>query len=268
MFETLFAHAPIWLIGPSLFLLLCLAAQAGYRLQRWIDLRSPNGGDKGSGAGQVLGVSLGLMSLLLSFTFSIAIDRYDARRTLVLVEANAIGTAYRRVDILAEPLRTALIVQFRDYTRVRIGFYEAGDDEAKLADIDHQTGVLQNQMWVTTTQAVRSLPNTDFTAALMESMNHMFDQTPARKAALAAHIPAAVLVGLTVLLVTNALMLGAVLGENRRRHTFLALLLLVLLSFTMTLVVDIDRPRQSHVRINQGPLLDLRAAMLSETGGL
>jgi hypothetical protein len=263
MFDLLFNRAPIWVIGPGLFMLLCITAEAGFRLQRWLDRRSPAGEEKGGGAGQILGVSLGLMSLLLSFTFSIAINRYDTRRSLVLEEANAIGTAYQRADILAEPLRTALIGPLRDYTQVRIAFYDAGEDEAKLANIEQRTGALQSQLWTTTGQAVHTLPNTDLSASLMDAMNHMFDQASARKVALAAHIPVAVLFSLTVLLLASAVMLGAVLGENSRRHPLLALMLLALLSFTMTLIIDIDRPRQHHVLINQGPLLDLRAALLS-----
>lgn len=263
MFDLLFNEAPIWVIGPGLFLLLCGVAEAGFRLQQWLDCRSPAREDKGGGAGHILGVSLGLMSLLLSFSFSIAIQRHDTRSRLVLEEANAIGTAYQRADILAEPLRTALIGPLRDYTQVRIAFYEAGDDEAKLTDVERRTGTLQNRMWATTGEAMRTSPNTDLSAALMEAMNHMFDQATARKVALASHIPIAVLFGLTVLLLASAIMLGAVLGEDRRRHPLLALMLLALLSFTMTLIVDIDRPRQHHVRINQAPLLDLRAALLA-----
>lgn len=128
MFDLLFNRAPIWVIGPGLFLFLCVAAETGFRLQQWLDRRSPAMDEKGGGAGHILGVSLGLMSLLLSFTFSIAISRYDARRALVLEEANPIGTTYQRADILPEPLRTALIGPLRDYTQVRIAFYEAGDD--------------------------------------------------------------------------------------------------------------------------------------------
>jgi hypothetical protein len=263
MFDLLFNEAPIWIIGPGLFLVLCAAAEAGFRLQRGLDRRSPAREEKGGGAGQILGVSLGLMSLLLSFSFSIAIQRHDTRSRLVLEEANAVGTAYQRADVLAEPLRTALIGPLRDYTQVRIAFYEAGDDEAKLANVEQRTGALQSQVWATTGQAVRSSPGTNLPALLMEAMNHMFDQATARKTAYASHIPIAVLFGLTVLLLASAVMLGAVLGEDRRRHPLLALTLLALLSFTMTLIVDIDRPRQHHVRINQAPLLDLRASLLA-----
>jgi hypothetical protein len=263
MLDLLFNRAPIWVIGPGLFLLLCVTAEAGFRLQQRLDRRSPAREDKGGGAGHILGVSLGLMSLLLSFSFSIAIQRHDTRSRLVLEEANAIGTAYQRADVLAEPLRDALIGPLRDYTQVRIAFYEAGDDEAKLANVEQRTGALQSQLWATTGQAVRTLPSTDLPALLMEAMNHMFDQASARKTAFASHIPVAVLFGLTILLLASAVMLGAVLGEDRRRHPLLALMLLALLSSTMTLIIDIDRPRQRHVRINQGPLLDLRAELLS-----
>ena len=84
MFGLFFNHAPVWLIGICFFIGLAIAAELGFRVQTWLNGRSPAQTDKGSGSGQILGVSLGLMSLLLSFTFSIAINRYDTRRALVL----------------------------------------------------------------------------------------------------------------------------------------------------------------------------------------
>ena len=263
MLDQLFNQTPIWLIGAGLFVALCLAAEAGFRLQHWLDRRWPAGEDKGGGVGQILGVSLGLMSLLLSFTFSIANNHHDTRKALVLAEANAIGTAYQRAELIDEPVRGMLIAGLRDYTQARIAFYEAGDDRAKLAAVEQRTGVLQGQLWASTGQAVRSLPGSNVSGLLMEAMNHMFDQASARKTAMAAHVPVAVLFGLTVLLQASAVMLGAALSEDRRRHPLLAMMMLALLSFTMTLIVDIDRPRQHHVRVNQAPLLDLRAALLT-----
>ena len=263
MLDQLFNQTPIWLIGAGLFVALCLAAEAGFRLQLWLDRRWPAGEDKGGGVGQIFGVSLGLMSLLLSFTFSIANNHHDTRKALVLAEANAIGTAYQRAELMDEPVRGALIAGLRDYTQARVAFYEAGDDRAKLADVEQRTGALQGQLWASTGQAAHSVPGADVSALLIEAMNHMFDQASARKRAMTAHVPMAVLFGLTVLLLASAVMLGAALGENGRRHPLLALMLLALLSFTMTLIVDIDRPRQHNVRVNQAPLLDLRAALLA-----
>lgn len=261
MLDVLFTETPIWVLGPAFFILLAVAAELGFRLQRWLDRRSPGREHKG-GSGQILGVALGLMSLLLSFTFSLAINRYDTRRALVLEEANAIGTAWQQADILPEPFRASLVEPLRDYTGVRIAFFEAGNDQSKLADVERRTGVLQVRLWAATSRVVDAHPNRNQSAALMNAMNHAFDLAPARKIALAARIPTAVLASLSVLLLASAVMLGAVLGGNGRRHALLSSLLLVLLASTITLIIDIDRPRQHHVRVNQAPLLDLRLAML------
>jgi hypothetical protein len=263
MLDLLFNRTPIWLFGVGTFVVLCLTAEAGFRLQQWLDRPASAEEVRRGGVGQILGVSLGLMSLLLSFTFSIAVNRHDARRVLVLGEANAIGTAWLRADLMAEPYRTSLEQTLKDYVQVRVGFYEAGEDQAKLDAVEQKTDALQRQLWATTGQVVRSSANTELSTALMEAMNKMFDLAPAQKAALAAHVPIPVLTTLSVLLLASALMMGAVLGDLGQRHLLMTLMLLAVLSAVMTLIIDIDRPRQSAVRVNPGPMLDLRQTLLA-----
>ena len=203
MLDLLFNRTPIWLFGVGTFVVLCLVAEAGFRLQQWLD--RPASAEVGrAGVGQILGVTLGLMSLLLSFTFSIAVNRHDARRVLVLAEANAIGTAWLRADLTGEPYRTSLEQTLRDYVQVRVAFYEAGENEAKLDAVERRTDALQRQLWATTGQVVRASANTELSTALMQAMNDMFDHAPAQKAALAAHVPIPVLTTLSVLLLASA----------------------------------------------------------------
>ena len=263
MLDLIFNRTPIPLFGVGTFVVLCLVAEAGFRLQQWLD-RPASPEERGrNGVGQILGVTLGLMSLLLSFTFSIAVNRHDARRVLVLGEANAIGTAWLRADLVGEPYRTSLEQTLRDYVEVRIGFYEAGADMAKLDAVEQRTDALQRQLWATTGQVVRASPNTELSTALLEAMNEMFDKAPAQKAALAAHVPIPVLTTLSVLLLASALMMGAVLGDLGERHLLLSAMMLAVLAVTMTLIIDIDRPRQSAVKVNPGAMLDLRQTLLA-----
>jgi hypothetical protein len=268
MLDLLFNRTPIPLFAVGTFVILCLVAEGGFRLQGWLDRRrAPDPNAKSGGTAQILGVTLGLMSLLLSFTFSIAVSRHDARRELVLGEANAIGTAWLRTDVTPEPWRTTLEQSLRDYVQVRVAFYEAGDDAARLDAVDRRTQALQAKLWATTGQVVRGASNTELSASLMEAMNAMFDHAPARKAAMAAHVPIAVLATLSVLLLASVAMMGAVLGDFGRRHVLMTVMLLAMLSATLTLIIDIDRPRQSSVRVNQGPLLDLRQTLLATEEG-
>jgi hypothetical protein len=269
MLELVFSHIPIWAFGVGTFVVLGLVTEAGFLLQRGLDRRAraveAKVESKAGGPTQILGVTVGLMSLLLSFTFSIAVNRHDARRVLVLSEANAIGTAWLQADLAAEPYRTALEQTLKTYVQVRVDFYEAGDDQATLAQVEQQTSALQAQLWATTGQVVRGSPNTEYSAALAGAMTNVFDHAPARKAAMAARIPVAVLATLSVLLMASAAMLGAVLGEDGvRHHRLLWLVLLAMLAVTMTLIIDIDRPRQSHVRVSQTPLNDLRLQLIDE----
>ncbi len=257
---TELAAYPIWLFGVSAFVILCATAEAGYRLQRWLD--RPSSGEKSRiGVGQLLGVTLGLMSLLLSFTFSIAVTRHDARRVLVEGEANAIGTAWLRADLAAEPYRTALEQTLRDYVQVRVGFYAAGEDEAKLDAVEQQTAALQRQL--TTSQVVRTAASTEYSIALMQAMNDMFDHAPDQKTALAGHVPIGVLTTLSVLLLASALMMGAVLGDLGQRHLLMTLMLLAVLSAVMTLIIDVDRPRLKRTPVNPAATLDLRQTLLA-----
>ena len=269
MLELLFNRTPIWAFGAGAFVVLGLVTEGGFLLQRRLDRRALAAeaglAAKAGGPAQILGVTLGLMSLLLSFTFSIAVNRHDARRVLVLAEANAIGTAWLEAGLADEPYRTTLEQTLKTYVQVRVDFYEAGDDEARLAAVEQRTSALQAQLWATTGQVVRGSPNTEYSAALMGSMTSLFDQAPARKAAMAARIPTAVLSTLSLLLLASAAMLGAVLGEGGgRRHRLLWLVLLAMLAVTMTLIIDIDRPRQHHVRVSQAPLNDLRLQLIDE----
>jgi hypothetical protein len=262
MLDLLFNRTPIWLFGVGTFVVLCLVAEAGFRLQQWLD--RPASGETGrAGVGQILGVTLGLMSLLLSFTFSIAVNRHDARRVLVLGEANAIGTAWLRADMAAEPYRTTLEQTLQTYLAVRVAFYDAGENQAKLDVVEQKTAALQHELWATTEQVVRASPNPELSASLMQAMNDMFDHAPAQKAALAAHVPIAVLTTLSVLLLASALMMGAVLGDLGERHVLLSLMMLAVLSATMTLIIDIDRPRQSNVHVNPAAMMDLRQRLLA-----
>jgi hypothetical protein len=261
MLDLLFNRTPIPLFAVGTFILLCLVAEGGFRLEGW--MHRPGAAAKTGGTAQILGVTLGLMSLLLSFTFSIAVTRHDARRELVLGEANAIGTTWLRADVAPEPWRTSLEQTLKAYVQVRVAFYEAGEDQAKLAEVDRRTQALQTQLWATTGQVVRGTPNTELSTALLESMNAMFDHATARKAAMAAHVPIAVLTTLSVLLLVSVTMMGGVLGDLGQRHILMTLMLLGMLTATLTLIIDIDRPRESGVQVNQAPLLDLRQMLLA-----
>ena len=145
---------PLWQIGLVLLVLLIAAQQVAFFLRRRLAKGKPLE-EKHDGTGYLLSGVVGLMGLLLAFTFGAADSRFDARRLLVLEEANAIGTTYLRIQALDDAPRAELSNLMLRYSQARLGFFAAGDDETKLAASYVQTDALQDRIWAATTKAVR-----------------------------------------------------------------------------------------------------------------
>ena len=250
---SLLHTAPLLLIGVALALGLFLAEELGHRCHAMFGRK---GGDKidGDGAGHLLGAALALLGLLIAFTFSMAASRYDARRSLVVDEANALSTTYLRIQTLDEPLKGRLSALVLDYGEVRRAFFAVGDDAARLAAVDQKTDALQARIWADTVAAVRAAPAATVNPALLQTVNETFDLATSRRAALDARVPAAILRSLVIYALVAAGMLGYVLAANGRRHVVASTALFVLIAVAITLILDLDRSRSGTVTVSQAPL--------------
>ena len=135
------AMAP-WQVALTLIVLLLIAAEMGFRFGHRHH-KATNDPTR-SQMGTIEGAILGLLGLLLGFTFAMAVSRYDHRKELVLEEANAIGTTYLRASLLPEPQSTTIKDLLARYVDVRLDFYRAGSDPRQLADsLDRATALQQ-----------------------------------------------------------------------------------------------------------------------------
>jgi hypothetical protein len=203
-------NAPIWQIGLLLVFAMLAASLAGEWLSR---LRKRAAAESaGAGEGYIVSATLGLLALLMGFTFSLAVERFEARRVLVLEEANAIGTTYLRAQML-EPVDRARISQMLiDYTDNRIALAKAPRDriEPLLAKNDQ----MLTDLWSATLAAWPSIKTLDFSSSFLETMNNMIDLDASRKAARLARVPTAVFFVLFVYVITSAGVLGYA-GANK-----------------------------------------------------
>lgn len=250
-FET-----PIWIIPVVMLVVMALAWELGSRLrQRATARRKETEAD--DGPGQVLTGVLGLLALLVAFTFGLALNRYEARRDLVVQEANALGTAYLRASLLDQPapLRTLL----RRYARERLtyGLLEGPPKAAAAARADQ----LQAQVWAEANLQLRPVRTTVISNLVLTPLNEAFDLAAARKAVLAARIPLTVLVVLWLYAAVAAAFMGYVIGGRPRSNRGAALVMYVLLSLALGLIMDLDRPRGGSIRVSQKPMSDVVAAM-------
>lgn len=184
-----------------------------------------------------------------------ASDRYEARRTLVLAEANALSTTYLRVQALDEPFRSRLSQGVVAYGQARQDFFAAGEDARKLTAAEAETDSLQARLWADLMPAVRGAPTATINPALLETTNELFDLASSRQAALEAHVPDAILRSLVVYAWVAAAMLGYGLASIGRRHFVASVALFVLVSLAVTLILDLDRPRAGSVTISQTPFV-------------
>jgi hypothetical protein len=234
----------------AVFTMLCY--EAGFRLGRWWQERTP--GEQEGPTGMLVGSILALLAFLLAVTMGMASDRFDTRRALVLAEANSIGTTYLRAGYLPEPASSQIRELLRQYVPVRITLTDPNDLQA---DIDRSIQI-QAQLW-TIAEGVARSNGSDVVALFIESLNDTIDMHESRVTArLYARVPETVLL---LLIGGAALSLGMVgynAGLTKRRSLLSAVVLVVALGAVIMIVVDLDRPREGFIQVSQQPLLDLQ----------
>jgi len=247
------------LVYCAMLLLFLLAAELGFRLGRRERLGSPE--PVRSHAGTIQGAVLGLLALLLGFTFSLSSTRFEARKLLVGAEANAIGTAQLRAALLPAPYAAELNKLFLPYLDVRIGFLAAGTDEAAIDAVARRTQQLQTAMWVQATAAADADPHSVATGLTLSALNDMFDMTTKRSAALNNRVPDSVLRLLLFVAIVSFALTGYTLGLSETRALKLTLMLATLVAAVIILIVDLDSPRSGLVQVSQQSMLDLRQTL-------
>lgn len=257
-FAAWLAATPLWGIALALLLAMIVAALCGHFLrQRSRRQPAPGTEDKEDHQGFVLSSVLGLLALLLGFTFALAVDRYETRRGLVLEEANAIGTAYLRTQLLDEPHRTRISTLLVQYTDDRLQIAQASTDEARrLYGRDQR---LVTELWAATVAAFPTIRGIDFSSAYLDSVNAVIDLNESRKASRQAKVPHEVYLVLFIYIITTAGVLGFSLDARPGRSA--ATILFLLLTLSLILIIDIDRPVGGGINESQKPMEDLRASL-------
>jgi hypothetical protein len=205
--------------------------------------------DSTGSTGTVDATIFGLMGLLLAFTFSGAASRWEWRRNLIVQEANDIGTAYLRLDLLPPESQPQLRDTFRKYVGARLAIYR------KLPDIDAakkelaRAQVIQDQLW---RQVVSAAKDSDSPAVMMlvlSNVNEMLDITTTRTAATQAHLPGIVFAMLGATVLACSLLAGYNMAWNQHRSWVHIASYTILVSVAVYLILELEYPRLGFVRI-------------------
>jgi hypothetical protein len=250
---------PLWSLTLFSFLLLWASMEGGYRLGRWRHAHTPDERDQPVAA--MVSSILGLLALVLGFTFSFAASRFEARRQAVLDESNAIGTTYLRTRLLPEPHRSETAKLLREYTATRLKVTNL----AELTEAITESERLQGLLWTQACEAAEMQPNPVTTGLFVQSLNDVIDMHATRiLVGLRSRIPLVIwltLMGLSMLGMT-AVGYQAGLTTTRRSPTMLGLILAFVC--VLYLIADLDRTHEGWLRISQQSMRDLQHSMESE----
>ena len=190
-----------------LFFATLLCWELGRRIGRHRSIADPDGWQAGTGV--IEGAAFGLLGLILGFTFSGAATRLDARRHYIVDEANAIGTAWLRLDLVSPSAQPAMRETMRAYVDARIATYRAVPDLSAVRREAARASDLQNRLWSQAVAAVRSPEVRGATEQLlMPALNDMFDIASTRLAARLIHPPLVIYAMLFALVIAAALLAG------------------------------------------------------------
>jgi hypothetical protein len=256
MIERFLPSLPLSLDAVVLVVLCLISAEFGrWMSKKFVARQTSAAAEKSDAEGYVIGSVLGLFAFMVGFTFSIAVDRYDARRSWVANEATSIQAAYLRADMFDEPFRSRLQATLRAYAQIRI--LPEGLPDERMDRLLARSDALRQRLWEETRAAAFPVRNDDQGAYLIDAVNEVLAVGSRRELAGVTNIPGRILDSLLIYLVVSAGMLGYVAVNEPARVRVTAALLYVLMSFAVVLILDIDRPRSGSIQVSQEALQDL-----------
>jgi len=204
-----------------------------------------------------------LLGLLMAFAFSGAATRFDTRRQHIVTEANAIGTAWLRLDLLAPEAKTELRGLFRDYLDARLAVYRSLPVVPGASTEFERSEKLLSQIWQRSVHHIGTEGPTATTTLLLGALNEMIDVTTVRFVAMHTHAPTIVFVLLIIMALISSLLAGAGMAGTGRTEWMHMVCFALTLAATIYLIIDLDAPRQGLIRIDRFDqvLYDLRASM-------
>lgn len=220
--------------------------EVGYRVGRRRIAQNP---DVVAGVGVIEAAVFGLLGLLLAFQFSNAQNRLEFRRDLIVQEANAIGTAYLRLDLLPPDAQPPLRDLFRRYTDARIAVFDSLPDLETAERKLKEAGAMQEQIWSRAVAAARSDPSPATRQLVIPPINDMIDITTTRTVATINHVPLAIVALLLLVALSGAALAGHAMAVRRKGRSILhALVFAVVVASTLYVMIDLEFPRFGLVR--------------------
>jgi len=252
--EHLLDRIPIWGLFIATVVVTLLAVEGGFRFGRYQHQHREPGQDAPVGA--MVAATLGLLAFMLAFTFGMAGARFDARKQLVLDEANAIGTAYLRAQLLPPPHSTEIQALLREYVDIRVA---GATQKEKLAVALARSQELHRLLWSQAVTLSQKSSNPMVVGLFIQSLNEVIDLHSKRiTAGLRNRIPAIIWIVLYLLAIMAMIAMGYHSGLASPSRSIVVLILTMAFSAVIYLTIDLDNPREGLLHVSQQAMFDLQ----------
>jgi hypothetical protein len=231
-----------------------LGFQLGERARRTRDK------DAMTSLGPIVGGLMGMLAFVLAITFSMAASQYDLRKQNVIDDANAIGTAYLRADLLDEEGSAELKKLLQEYVDIRLQAVNGGD----MAAIVARSVEIQRLLWARVSSVARTTPGINASLNI-QAINALIDMHGKRlTAGLYNRIPYSVWLALVAISALAMMTMGIQVGITGKRRLVAVIPMLMAFAVLVTLVADLNRPQKGLITVGQQAMLDLQSSMRTD----
>jgi hypothetical protein len=256
----IYQQDPVWIIV-ALLAAMSIAAEVGFRLGRRWHSRSD---DASRGHfGSIMGSLLGLLALLLSFTFAMAASRYDTRRQLVLTDANALEGLYLQSNFLPDAPRKTFKQLLRKYVdlRSRVALMRHDATTAEAAEMSSRSDAIHAQMWNAVKEGAEANPPAKIADDMLKGLITSLSIHRSRLFAWESRVPDSVIWLLLSGCIAGITAIGLAGGLGNHRGFPARIIVTLLLCATIYVVLDLDRPHEGLITISQSPMLHLQSIL-------
>ena len=250
---------PLW----GVFILTVVVALIAVELGVWLAKVSLRERDKEPDAplGSMVGAVLGLLAFILAFTFGMTASRFDARRQLVLEEANAIGTTYLRAGLMPPTQGLEIRRLLREYADLRMN-----TTMENVLETLKQSEETHGRLWSQAKSLVKEDMDSELRSLFIASLNELIDLHQSRKTVgLQYRIPGTVWFAMYLLMVLSMLAVGYQAGMSGTRRLRGTPMLAAAFALVIMMIADIDRPGEGLMRVSQQPIADVQQTMLGDS---
>jgi len=243
----------VFLVGLGAVL---IATEIGRRLARHIGERGED-----DNFNTLEAAIIGVLALMIGFTFAMALDRFESRRDAVLDEANAIGTTALRARMLPAPHDRQVLEYLRDYVKVRLDLTQRVVTRDDLDNTIARSNELQEAIWVQAMMVAAKDNAMVPTGLFIQALNDMIDNQGKRLAAVRNHVPNIVVLALFAVAAIASAFSGYARGLGTKRSALPSYIIAFLVCGVILLILDLDRPSAGFIEVSQQPMIDVAQSL-------